>query len=303
MSALIRYQIEHVTRYLHAGTTSTSQHIAHLRPRETARQQVVSHVLEIDPPAVDVVERTDYFGNRVHQFSILSPYEALEVTSRAAVLIEPAATLVDLDATWPWEAARDRWHPSHPAGFDPAVEFTFASPYVTLAEELRSFALDVFTPRRPVGAAALALMQRIHEEFTFDPNATDITTPVSQVLVDRRGVCQDFAHVQIACLRSLGLAARYVSGYLLTDPPPGQPRLMGADASHAWLSVYCPRFGWIDFDPTNALVPDERHITLAWGRDYGDVSPLRGVVLGGDHQTLQVGVSVVPMTGLSMHGR
>ena len=138
-------------------------------------------------------------------------------------------------------------------------------------------------------------MHRIHDEFRFDPSATTITTPVTRVLEERHGVCQDFAHLQISCLRSLGLPARYVSGYLLTDPPPGQPRLIGADASHAWLSVHCPRHGWVDLDPTNALLPDARHITLGWGRDYGDVSPLRGVMLGGAEHTLTVGVSVVPV--------
>ena len=137
-------------------------------------------------------------------------------------------------------------------------------------------------------------MHRIHREFTFDPGATTITTPVTRVLAERRGVCQDFAHLQIGCLRSLGLPARYVSGYLLTDPPPGQPRLVGADASHAWLSVCCPRLGWVDLDPTNDVLPSQRHVTLAWGRDYGDVSPLRGVVLGGRAHTLHVGVSVTP---------
>ena len=159
----------------------------------------------------------------------------------------------------------------------------------------RAYARPSFAPGRPFLAAAVDLMHRIHHEFRFDPGATTIKTPVTRVLAERHGVCQDFAHLMIGCVRALGLPARYVSGYLLTDPPPGQPRLVGADASHAWLAVRDPHLGWIDLDPTNDVLPDRRHVTVAWGRDYGDVSPLRGVVLGGQHQTLKVGVSVIPM--------
>jgi transglutaminase-like putative cysteine protease len=161
---------------------------------------------------------------------------------------------------------------------------------------MAEYAATAFSAGMPILAATLALMHRIHEDFTFDAAATTVTTPVTKVLAERRGVCQDFAHLQIACLRSLGLAARYVSGYLLTDPPPGQPRLLGADASHAWVSVFCPPIGWVDVDPTNDMLADERHVTVAWGRDYGDVSPLRGVILGGGQHVLHVGVSVVPVT-------
>ena len=174
-------------------------------------------------------------------------------------------------------------------------QFAYASPYVVIAPELERFARVSFPPGRPCSAGAIDLMHRIHAEFRFDPSATTVTTPVTRVLAERHGVCQDFAHLQISCLRALGLRARYVSGYLLTDPPAGQPRLIGADASHAWLSVRCPHHGWIDLDPTNDVIVDRRHVTIAWGRDYGDVSPLRGVLLGGAEHTLTVGVSVVPM--------
>src|SRR5262249_9786349 len=168
-------------------------------------------------------------------------------------------------------------------------------PYITLDPELDEFARATFPPGRPMLAGAIDLMHRIHAEFRFDSTATTITTPVSRVLVDRRGGCQDLAHLQISCLRGLGLAARYVSGYILTTPPPGQPRLIGADASHAWLSVHCPRLGWVDLDPTNDLLPHLSHVTLAWGRDYGDVSPLRGVMVGAAQHTLAVGVGVMPL--------
>ena len=166
---------------------------------------------------------------------------------------------------------------------------------MVIAPELERFARASFPAGRPVLGGAIDLMHRIHAEFRFDPSATTITTPVTRVLAERHGVCQDFAHLQISCLRALGLPARYVSGYLLTDPPAGQPRLIGADASHAWLSVRCPHHGWVDLDPTNDVIVDRRHVTIAWGRDYGDVSPLRGVLLGGAEHTLTVGVSVVPI--------
>ena len=175
------------------------------------------------------------------------------------------------------------------------AQFAYASPYVVIAPELERFARASFPPGRSVLAGAIDLMHRIHAEFRFDPSATTVTTPVTRVLAERHGVCQDFAHLQISCLRALGLSARYVSGYLLTDPPAGQPRLIGADASHAWVSVRCPHHGWVDLDPTNDVIVDRRHVTIAWGRDYGDVSPLRGVLLGGAEHTLTVGVSVVPI--------
>ncbi len=174
-------------------------------------------------------------------------------------------------------------------------QFAYASPYVVIAPELERFARVSFPPGRSVLGGAIDLMHRIHAEFRFDPSATTVTTPVTRVLAERHGVCQDFAHLQISCLRALGLRARYVSGYLLTDPPAGQPRLIGADASHAWVSVRCPHHGWVDLDPTNDVIVDRRHVTIAWGRDYGDVSPLRGVLLGGAEHTLTVGVSVVPI--------
>jgi transglutaminase-like putative cysteine protease len=202
---------------------------------------------------------------------------------------------VDPDVSLAWEDVRELgvFRPNAPS--DEPAEFRYRSPYIEPAIELADFARPSMTPGRPLLAAAIELMHRIHDEFRFDAGATSITTPVTRVLAERGGVCQDFAHLQIACLRSFGLAARYVSGYLLTDPPPGQPRLVGADASHAWLSVWCPPFGWVDLDPTNAVLPDDRHVTTAWGRDYGDVSPLRGVVLGSAAHELYVGVSVVPV--------
>lgn len=287
-SQSIVYQIDHETRYAHAGRVSTSQHVACLAPRELARQHVRSQHMVVDPNPASQSRRTDCYGNTQDQFTILTPYSELRVVSHSLVEVSPRAEMIG--ASPAWEDVRSD------VGFNAASEFRFSSPYVEPAPALEAFAREAFTERRPLAEAAVALMHRIHDEFQFDPGATTITTPATRVLEERHGVCQDFAHLQIACLRSLGLPARYVSGYLLTDPPPGQPRLVGADASHAWLSIWCPVNGWVDLDPTNALIPDTRHVTIAWGRDYGDVSPLRGVVLGGGSHELYVGVSVVPVS-------
>ena len=289
-----RYRIEHETRYAHRGGVSISQHVAYLTPRTLPRQRVRWHDLTIEPAPASCVQRVDYFGNAVDQFTILTPYDNLCVVGRSLVEVLAAEPPVDPDASAEWETVRDELSYERGAAYADASEFSFPSPYAVTAPELAEFARDSFAPKRPVVAAAIHLMHRIHEGFAFDPGSTTIATPVTRVLADRRGVCQDFAHLQIGCLRSLGLAARYVSGYLLTEPPPGQPRLVGADASHAWLSIWCPRLGWVDLDPTNDVLPSHRHVTLAWGRDYGDVSPLRGVVLGGRTHTLHVGVSVTP---------
>jgi transglutaminase-like putative cysteine protease len=287
-----RYRIEHETRYAHVGGVATSQHVAYLMPRTLPRQSVLWHELSIEPEPASRVRRVDYFGNAVEQFSIVTPYDELRVVGRSVVDVIAAEPIAA--ASTPWEAVRDELLYRHGTPYVEASAFSYPSPYAATAPELAEFARASFAPGRPVVAAAVELMRRIYQEFTFDPGSTTIATPVTRVLTDRRGVCQDFAHLQIGCLRSLGLAARYVSGYLLTEPPPGQPRLVGADASHAWLSVWCPRVGWVDLDPTNDVLPSHRHVTLAWGRDYGDVSPLRGVVLGGSTHTLHVGVSVTP---------
>jgi len=288
------YRIEHDTRYVHAAPVSMSQHVAYLAPRRLARQTVHGYALEVEPGPTDQVERTDYYGNAVTQFAILRRYMALRVRAMSLVEVRASDSSIDPERSPAWEEVRDGGAFRPGAPLDEATQFRYPSPYVQPGEDLAAFARPSFGAGRPLLAAAIDLMQRIHDEFQFDPGVTTITTPISRVLAERRGVCQDFAHLQIACLRSLGIPARYTSGYLLTDPPPGSPRLIGADASHAWLSVCCPRHGWVDLDPTNAVLPGIRHVTLAWGRDYGDVSPLRGVVLGGGEHELSVGVSVVP---------
>lgn len=286
----VRYRIEHETRYVYSSSVSTSQHVACLRPRELAWQHVRSHALTIDPAPVRVAHREDYFGNHLDHFELLRLHRELQVLSHAVVDVHPrAATPPDVSLSPPWDS---------PIGVSMEMEdeqFAYPSPYVVIAPELERFARVSFPPGRSVLGGAIDLMHRIHAEFRFDPSATTVTTPVTRVLAERHGVCQDFAHLQISGLRALGLRARYVSGYLLTDPPAGQPRLIGADASHAWVSVRCPHHGWVDLDPTNDVIVDRRHVTIAWGRDYGDVSPLRGVLLGGAEHTLTVGVSMTPL--------
>jgi transglutaminase-like putative cysteine protease len=290
-----RYRIEHDTRYVHASAVSTSQHVAYLRPRELPRQRVHAHELAIDPHPVVASDRVDYFGNVADQFTVLQPYAELSVRSHSLVEVLPGERAVEPESSPPWDSVRGALAYGQGTFPGESAQYAYASPYVMPDPELADFARGCFPPGRPLLAGAVDLTHRIHAEFRFDPRATTITTPVRRVLAERRGVCQDFAHLQISCLRSLGLAARYVSGYLLTDPQPGQLRLAGADASHAWISVPCPRHGWVDLDPTNDVMPDLRHVTLAWGRDYGDVSPLRGVILGGARHTLHVGVSVTPL--------
>jgi len=290
-----RYHIEHETRYAYTARVSTSQHVAHLAPRVLPVQQVESHVLEVDPAPAQTSERDDYFGNRVHAFTILAPHQSMRAVSRSVVTVTPVSRELVPAASPAWEEVAADLVYRKGVALAAGAEFAHNSPFAAADPALAAFAAGSFVPGRPLLDAAMALMHRIHDEFTFDPSATSITTPVTRVLAERHGVCQDFAHLQISCLRSLGLAARYVSGYLLTDPPPGQPRLIGADASHAWLSVYCPTHGWVDLDPTNACLPGVRHITIGWGRDYGDVSPLRGLILGGAQHALEVAVSVTPV--------
>lgn len=246
------------------------------------------------PEPASIGSRRDYFGNEVQFFSLHEAHRSLTVTTQSrveSIALSPPQPA----ATANWEAIRDGLARDRSAvGLD-AYQFVFDSPLVQRAEPFAAYARPSFPPQRPIADAALDLARRINTDFVFDAKATTLTTTLDEVFRQRRGVCQDFAHLQIACLRSLGLAARYISGYLETRPPPGKPRLVGADASHAWLSVFCGEHGWIDFDPTNRTIPTTEHITLAWGRDYGDVCPIRGVFVGGGLHHLHVAVDVEPL--------
>jgi len=288
------YRIVHRTTYKYQSPVSVGNHVACLKPRSLLHQQVAWSELCIQPSPATRTERMDYFGNLLCFFTIQEPHKELVVEARSEVRIEQNATPL-LQHSFPWEeAARSLPDDHSPAGLE-AYQFGFESPRVRVRPEFAAYALQSFTPGRSMPEALLDLTARIHKDFRFDSKVTNVRTPTEQVFRKRRGVCQDFAHLQIACLRSLNLAARYVSGYLRTYSPPGQPRLVGADASHAWMSVYTPGIGWIDMDPTNNVVPSNGHVTLAWGRDYGDVSPLHGLILGGGAHILKVAVDMDPL--------
>lgn len=294
--------VEHETRYDYTSPVEQAHHLAHLRPFDDGAQKVELFDCLIKPtPAHQTTER-DVFGNHRTSFSITSPHECLRVVVRSRIRQLPRP--VEAGPGVPWEAVRQ--HLGYRVGepFEPASEFAFASPYIPLHAELRDYALESFTPGRGIAEASVELMQRIHRDFEYEPAATEVSTPALDAFVQRQGVCQDFAHVMIGCLRSIGLAARYISGYLLTHPAPGQPRLIGADASHAWVGVYCPAVDpgflpvagpWLELDPTNDCLAQTDHVRLAIGRDYGDVTPLRGVIRGGGRHTILVRVTTAPV--------
>jgi transglutaminase-like putative cysteine protease len=288
------YKIVHRTTYRYKYPVSVGNHVACLKPRTLLHHQLARNELRIQPSPATRTERVDYFGNLLCFFSVQEAHRELVVESRSEVIMEENATPWPQQSL-PWEEAARLLPDDHsPAGLE-AYQFGFESPRIRMRPEFASYALQSFTPGRPMPEALLDLTARIHKDFRFDSKVTNVRTPTEEVFRKRRGVCQDFAHLQIACLRSLGIAARYVSGYLRTYPPAGQARLVGADASHAWVSAYCPGIGWIDMDPTNNVVPSNGHVTLAWGRDYGDVSPLRGLILGGGAHTLKVAVDMEPV--------
>ena len=290
----MRYEITHRTSYTYDEPVSIGHHLARLAPRELDNQRCEWHSLDIDPPPSSMAGHTDYFGNTSLFFALQGTHRTLTITAQSFVTVHAPKTPVA--ATTPaWEVIREATRANELTADAAAGEFNFASPHIKPGAKFADFAASSFTPKRPILEAAMDLNTRIFSGFKFDPSATDVATPVAEAFEKRRGVCQDFAHILIACLRSVGLPARYVSGYLETLPPPGKPKLIGADASHAWVSVWCgAEHGWVDLDPTNNCIPGERHITVAHGRDFFDVSPLRGVVYGsGDHK-LSVSVDVAP---------
>lgn len=291
--------VTHSTRYDYTPPVETAQHLAHLKPMSTASQRLVSHALTISPTPAQSSESPDVYGNTRAFFALESTHEELVVTAESVVetsepLLSPAVAR-DL----PWEEVRERFRYVKDSSYDPAAEFVFPSRYVPRHDDFAAYARASFAAGRPAFDAAMDLTMRMFRDFTYDADSTEISTPAIEALAQRKGVCQDFAHIMIACLRTMGLPARYVSGYLLTQPPPGEPRLVGADASHAWVSVYLPGEDgpgdWADFDPTNGRQPGEDYVTLAIGRDYSDVSPMRGVLHGGARHTLHVGVTVLPL--------
>ena len=285
------YKIVHRTTYKYKYPVSLGSHVACLTPRSIRRHSLMQSELDIKPAPASIAGRIDYFGNHLSFFTVEEPHDELVVEARSEVKMQDCAAPSSQPSP-PWEEVVAALPNGHSADDIEAYQFRFESPRIRPKPEFAAYAMQSFTPGRPLVDALLDLTARMHSDFRFDSKVTNVRTPVSEVFEKRRGVCQDFAHVQIACLRSIHLAARYVSGYLRTYPPPGQPRLVGADASHAWVSCYCPGSGWLDLDPTNNVVPSNGHVTLAWGRDFSDVSPLHGLILGGGAHTLKVAVDL-----------
>jgi transglutaminase-like putative cysteine protease len=283
----MRYQTKHKTEYLYAAPVSQCVSEAHLIPRAFSGQTVIEAQVTVEPPALSMSEREDYFGNRVSVFSILERHDRLTVTCTGVVDVFPAEP-----RCWPelsWEAARTELRHYKDDASLTAYEFVFDSPFVAASTALREYGAASLFPGAPLVQAVVDLSSRVHKDFVYTPKSTSVEMPLEEVFQRRRGVCQDFSHVMIGVLRSHGLAARYVSGYLQSGA-----HYTGAEASHAWVSVYIPGHGWLDLDPTNDMMPGEGHVTVAWGRDYGDVTPVKGVSLGGGEQTVNVEVRVVP---------
>ena len=296
----MQLSIIHETCYEYAPPVDVAQHIACLQPRQTVAQQLLSHTLVVLPTPSQRKNSIDVFGNLRTFLSLQIPHTQLKVTATSTVLTR--ALTLDCVAQ-PWEQAAEHFRYRVNASYDADVEFVFASQYVPRHAEFAAYAQPSFGPGTDLHAATLDLMHRMHQDFEYDSESTEVHTPAREALRQRKGVCQDFAHIMIACLRSLGLSARYVSGYLLTTPPPGKPRLVGADASHAWISLMLPTqtgaTRWCDFDPTNDRwgwgAPGEDYVVVALGRDFADVSPIRGVIHGGASHELEVAVTVTPL--------
>ena len=296
-------QITHDTQYHYEPAVENAQHVAYMQPRDHAAQSVLAHQLDVNPQPAQLRVSEDVYGNHRTFFSLQTPHETLSVMALSLVRTQISPKV---ESTLEWEKVREQFRYRAGGSFDAASEFVFASPFIPRHAEFAAYARPSFFAGACLLDAVVDLNQRIHTGFTYESQSTQINTPALQALAQRKGVCQDFAHIMVACLRTLGLPARYVSGYLLTEPPPGEVKLVGSDASHAWVSVYLPDLQdvdgvpqgqrWVDFDPTNNRwgwhAPGHDYVTVATGRDFGDVSPLRGVIHGGASHTLSVGVTV-----------
>jgi transglutaminase-like putative cysteine protease len=289
-----RYAVRHTTVYEYGGDVAHSHHLLHLTPREFAYQRRLSHSLELDPQPSFLHADQDAFGNGIARLEYDRSHDRLSVSAEMQVEVLPrkSGPLEDSEA---WDSVRERlsYHasPMNHADLD-ACRFRMRSSHVPLKQAIEDYAHECFPPGRPIGTAAQALTRQIYRDFDYVPGSTNNRTSITDVLASRKGVCQDFAHLMIGCLRSSGLAARYVSGYIRTSRDGESDALVGGDVSHAWVSVYCPPHGWVDFDPTNDCVVGEDHVTLAWGRDFDDVSPLRGMIVGGGRHKVSVDVGV-----------
>lgn len=285
------YSITHRTLYEYAAPVTVSQHVTRLEPRASNTQECEKFTLKIFPDPTLRKSRQDYFGNRLCFFTIQEIHNQLEIIAHCRVTVTPGK-FPPRESTPAWEQVVNLYRdPVSPEVVEP-YQFVFDSPQVRASFEFADYALASFPPGTPLLVGVADLTRRIFTDFKYDPKATTVATPLEEVWKSRRGVCQDFAHLGIACLRSIGIAARYVSGYLRTRPPAGQPRRIGADAGHAWFRVFCPGTGWVDFDPTNNVQPAEEHIIVAHGRDFDDVSPVAGILTGGGQHNVKVSVDV-----------
>lgn len=291
----MKYAIGHKTTYRYSSPVHQSYHLLHLSPRAVAHQHILKHRLLVSPAPELRNDGRDYFGNPFSVLNLEEDHTRLVVEALSEIDVDVAQP-IDVAATSDWRVIAEGRSGGNARGGKEVLQFTASSRHGRRIRAAADFARPSFPEGKPVLAGTQDLMRRIFEEFAFDASATDVSTPVEVVLNNRRGVCQDFAHLMIAALRSINLPARYVSGYILTHPPAGQPRLQGADASHAWVSVWAPETGWVDFDPTNNVIPHGEHITIAYGRDYDDVCPISGVLLGGGAHSVEVAVDVQPMT-------
>jgi transglutaminase-like putative cysteine protease len=288
------YTVRHRTTYRYSREVAYSRLVAHLAPRATSRQRSQAFELRVTPVPVRCVERPDFFGNRTNWFTVDQPHALLEVLAESRVVVYPATDVLS-QAGASWESVRRTLESPDDSDAQDAVQYTFDTPLTAVNAEVVEYARASFARGRPLLACVLELNARIHRDFKYNSEATDTSTTVGRAFELRAGVCQDLAHVGVAAVRAMGLAARYVSGYLLTHPAPGRERLVGADASHAWFAAWIPPFGWIDFDPTNDMLPSGEHITAAWGRDYTDVAPIHGIITGGSAHEIDVGVDVTPI--------
>jgi transglutaminase-like putative cysteine protease len=292
------YHIRHLTRYDYSGPATLSHNEARMVPRVLPWQHCLTYEFEISPSPIRLRERIDFFGNRVAHFSTESVHRSLEVVVTSDVQTRARPTQ-DIFSNIRWEDAVREIAAALKTGNHDSIDarlFVLESPYIRHQLSLARYAEECFGRGRDLREALIGLNERIYDEFTYDPDVTTTATPVLEVLASKRGVCQDFAHLMIACIRALGLPARYVSGYMETLPPPGQAKLLGADATHAWVAAFIPGWGWLELDPTNGCLTDERYIVLGWGRDYADVTPLKGVMTGGGEHELTVEVDVIPVS-------
>jgi transglutaminase-like putative cysteine protease len=296
----VLYEVSHRTTYRYSIPVTFSQHLIHLSPRRCPHQTCHRTALIVLPTPTHHGQDNDYFGNPTSHITLQHQHRELILHAKSVIEVMPRPS-PDPGRSTPWNEVYPRlFDDTSNEGLE-ALQYAFETPKTRVSQAIRGYALSCFPPGRPLLEGVLELTGRIHHEFRYDPTATTVSTPVEEVFQARRGVCQDFAHLQLACLRALRLPARYVSGYLLTRAPEGKEKLVGADASHAWLSVWCPDQGWVDVDPTNNLVVSVEHVTVAWGRDYGDVSPVSGAIFGGGAHTVQVAVDVMPLDREQRH--